>query len=116
MVGCGEHLVTLYKCTRQGGYEFPLANKELDAFRKNNEIMLRPENFVYFIDYRLKIIIKCDASPSHIGFFILQYLTDKKRYVSAGYYCKVLSAAQARYSASHREILSLAVALKSLEI
>ena len=76
--------------------------------------MLKPENFVYFIDYNLKIIIKCDASSSRIGFCILQYLPDQKRYVSAVYYCKVLSAAQARYSASHREILGLAVALKSL--
>ena len=45
----------------------------------------------------------------------IQYLPDQKRYVSAGYYCKVLLAAQARYSASHREILGLAIALKSLE-
>ena len=71
MVGCGEYLATLYKCTRQGGYEFPLTGKELEAFYKINEIMLRPENFVHFIDYRLEIIIKCDASSSHIGFCIL---------------------------------------------
>ena len=113
MVGCGEHLATLYKCTRQGGYEFSLAGKELAAFHKINEIMLRPENVVYFIDYKLEIIIKCDASSSHVGFCILQYLPDQERYVSAGYYCKVLSAAQARYSASHREILGLTIALKT---
>ena len=99
----------------QGGYQFPLTGKELEAFHKINEIMLRPENFVYFIDYRLEIIIKCEGSLSHIRFCILQYLPDQKRYVSAGYYCKVLSAAQACYSAMHSEILGLAVALKSLE-
>ena len=39
MAGCGEHLATLYKCTRQGGYEFPLVGKELEAFHKINVIM-----------------------------------------------------------------------------
>ena len=34
MAGCGEYLATLYKCTRQGGYEFPFAGKELQAFHK----------------------------------------------------------------------------------
>ena len=115
MPGCGEHLATLYKCTRKNAYEFPLKEKELQAFRKINEIMIQPENFVYFINYDLEIIIKCDASSTHIGFCVLQYLPDQKRYVSAGYYCKVLSDAQARYSASHREILGVAVALKQLE-
>ena len=78
--------------------------------------MIQPENFVYFIDDSLEIIIKCDGSSSHVGFCILQYLPDQERYISAGYYCKVLSAAQARYSSSHREILGLALALKSLKM
>ena len=100
MAGCAEHLATLYKCTRQGVYEFPQADKI-------NEIMLKPENFVYFIDYRLEIIIKCDASSSHIGFCILQYLPD-----TIARYSPLLKRATARLTG---EILGIAVALKSLE-
>ena len=105
MPGCGEHIATLYKCRQSNVYEFPLKEKELKAFYKVNHILIQPENFVDFINYSLEIIIKCYASSSHVGFCILQYLPDQERYISAGYYCKVLSAAQARYSASHREIL-----------
>ena len=75
MPGYGEHIATLYKCTRSNGYEFPLKDKELNAFYKVNQIMIQHENFVYFINYSLEIIIKCDASSSHVGFCILQVIT-----------------------------------------
>ena len=81
MPGCGEHIATLYKCTRSNGYEFPLKEKKLEAFYKVNHIMIQPENF--------EIIINCDASSSHVGFCILQYFPDQERYISADYYCKV---------------------------
>ena len=115
MLGYGKHLATLYKRTRENAHEFPVKRKELQAFRKINEIMIQPGNFVYFINHDFKIIAECNASSTHIGFCVLQYSPDQKRYVSTGYHCKVLSNTQARYSASRREILGVATALKQLE-
>ena len=83
-----QNIVKLSRTTQNysGGYEFPLGQKELAAFHMVDQIMVQPQNFVYFIDYSLEIIVKCDASLTHIGLCVFQYLPAQKRYISAGYF------------------------------
>ena len=85
------------------------------VFDKLIEISLRPSKFIYFINYELPIIIRIDSSREAVGYTLLQFIEERKRYVSCGYGVKVFTPIQSRYSPSERELLGAIIALRSCE-
>ena len=117
MVGAADHLATLYNATKKRHQicQFRLSETEIRAFNELKNIMIAPDNFIYFINYELPIQIKIDSSTKAVGFCVLQNIPETKRTVSCGYYSKVFSTSQQRYAPSERELLGVTVALKCLE-
>ena len=113
--GCAQPLALLYKLTRGKGTDFHFDEISKQAFDKLIEIALHPCNFIYFINYDLSIIIRIDSSTDAVGYTLLQYIQERKRYVSCGYGVKVFTQIQSRYSPSERELLGAVIALKSCE-
>ena len=60
-------------------------------------------------------MLRVDSSTDAVGYTLLQFIPERKRFVSCGYGVKVFTQIQARYSASERELLGAVVALKSCE-
>ena len=115
MLGHGKHLATLYKCIKENAQDFPVKKEGIQDTRKVSEPMTQPKNSVYPVNHDPRIIIECDASSTHGWFSVSQYSHDQQRYVLTKYHCKALSSAQARHSASRREVSGIANALRLLE-
>ena len=115
MHGSADPLSTLYKLTRGNGSSFVFDEAAKQAFDTLISIALNPANFIYFVNYELTIILRCDSSTEAVGWTILQFVPEQARYVSCGYGVKCFSPTQQRYGASEREILGAITALKSCE-
>ena len=115
MLGYGKHLATLYKCIKENAQEFPVKKEGIQDTRKVSELMTQPKNSVYPVNHDPRIMIECDASSTHNWFSVSQYSHDQQRYVLTKYHCKALSSAQARHSASRKEVFGVANALRLLE-
>ena len=110
-----QYLATLYKLTRGKNTTFEFDDDARKAFDNLKKIALHPSNFIYFINYDLPIVLRVDSSTDAVGYTLLQFIPERKRFVSCGYGVKVFTQIQARYSASERELLGAVVALKSCE-
>ena len=115
MHDCAQPLATLYKLTRGKIIDFKLDEESRRAFDDLIKIALHPSNFIYFIDYNLSIILRVDSSTDAVGYTLLQFLPERKRFVSCGYGVKIFTPTQNRYSPSERELLGVVIALKSCE-
>ena len=115
MLGHGKHLATLYKHIKENAQEFPVRKGGIQDTREVSELMTQPKNSVYPVNHDPKIMIECDASSTHIWFSVSQYSHDQERYVLTKYHCKALSSAQARHSASRKEVFGVANALRLLK-
>ena len=113
LVNSQEPLAILYQSTR--GNKFNFGDKEKKAYDDILKILKSELVSVHFINYSIPIYLAIDTSTHAVGFAILQYDTSNQRYRSCGFYTKVLSAEQMRYSPSEREALGICVALKSVE-
>ena len=59
--------------------------------------------------------MRVDSSTDAVGYTLLQFIPERKRFISCGYGVKVFTPIQTRYSASERELLGAVIALKSCE-
>ena len=115
MHGSAQPLSILYQLTRGKSSDFHFGQKAKQAFDHLIQIALNPRNFIYFIDYSLTLILRCDSSTDAVGWTLLQYIPEQNRYISCGYGVKVFTPPQQRYGPSEREILGAVIALKAME-
>ena len=117
IIDSGPPLAILYNATRKGGDDstFTFGDKEKQAYQTLISLMTKETNMAYFINYDLPIYLIVDSSTQCVGYCLLQYEPNQKRFISCGYFSKVFSQTQSRYGPSERELVGTITALKALE-